>query len=202
MTSAATKTLTFAEWRTFPVTQRRHEIVDGVLITQLAPTRYHQVVLREIAFKLTGFIEDEIKAGMVFFGPLDFLIQREPLNVRQPDIMYMNSERTGLRTSADLAGMEYAVIPPDLVVEVLLPDEIDWVVESRIRDYHKAGVYVCWLARLASKSIEILDLTGEVPKSAALFNGDDALISDLLPGFTMPLRGVFREIFRGSGRTV
>ena len=202
MTSTAAKTLTFAEWRTFPVTQRRHEIVDGVLITQLAPTLYHQVVLREIAVKLTGFIEDEIKAGMVFFGPLDFLIQRDPLKVRQPDIMYMNSERTGLRTSADLEGMEYAVIPPDLVVEVLLPDEIDWVVESRIRDYHKAGVYEGWLARLASKSIEILDLTGEFPKSSALFNGDDALISDLLPGFTMPLRGVFREIFRGAGRTV
>lgn len=196
MTSTAAKILTFEEWRTFPVTNRLHEIVDGVLITQLAPTLYHQIVLQEIMVKLTGFIEEEIKAGMVFFGPLDFLIQREPLRVRQPDIMYMNSERTGLRTSADLQGMEYAVIPPDLAVEVLLPDEIDWVVESRIRDYHKAGVYECWLAKLASKSIEILDLTGEVPKAAALFSGDDALTSDLLPGFTMPLRKVFREIFR------
>lgn len=196
MTSIAAKILTFEEWRTFPVTNRQHEIVDGELITQLAPTLYHQIVLQEIMVKLTSFIEEEIKAGMVFFGPLDFLIQREPLRVRQPDIMYMNSERTGLRTSADLQGMEYAVIPPDLAVEVLLPDEIDWVVESRIRDYHKAGVYECWLARLASKSIEILDLTGEVPKAAALFSGDDALTSDLLPGFTMPLRKVFREIFR------
>ena len=183
--------LTFEEWRTFPITKRRHEIVDGVLITQLAPTLYHQIVLQKIAARLAGFIEDEIKAGMVFFGPLDFLIQREPLYVRQPDIMYMNSERTGLRTSADLKDMDYAVIPPDLVVEVLLPDEIDWVVESRIRDYHRAGVYECWLARLASESIEILDLTGETPKSASVFSGNDVLNSDRLPGFELNLAQVF-----------
>ncbi len=183
--------LTFENWRSLPTVKRRHEIVDGVLLTQPAATVGHQLALRNIALPLVEFVEESTKSGMVFWFPGDVLIQRDPLRVRQPDIFYITPERTGIRDSSDLRGLEFLEKPPDIVVEVVLPEEIDWVLAERIRDYQRLGVYECWLAHLNTKTVEIFDLTGEEPKPIALFGMDEVLVSAFLPGFELKLSEVF-----------
>lgn len=191
--------LTFEDWRSLPTVKRRHEIVDGVLLTQSAATVEHQLVLQNIAFPLVEFVEESTKSGMVFFVPGDVLIRRDPLRVRQPDIFYISPERTGIYDSSDLRGLDFLEKPPDLTVEVLLPDEIDWVVADRIRDYQQFGIYECWLVHLETETVEILELTGCRPKTIDVFSKDDTVTSKQLPGFKLRLNEVFSEIIPQNG---
>ena len=184
--------LTFERWRTLPIVKRRHEIVDGVLITQLQSTLEHQIVLQEIAMAMAKFLESKSNMGIVFYVPFDFLIQREPLNVRQPDIMYLNFQHAGYKGEDDIPDLEFLETPPDVAVEILLQDEIDWVVADRLKDYQRAGVYECWLAHLDTDTIEILDLTGDKPETIATFCTEDTLRSDRIPGFELAVGTAFQ----------
>ena len=183
--------LTFEDWRTLPTVKRRNEIVDGVLLTQPAATVEHQLVLRNIAFPLVEFVEESTKSGMMFFVPGDILIQRDSLRVRQPDLFYITPERTGIRDSSDLRGLEFLEKPPDIAVEVVQPVEVDWILAERIRDYQRIGVYECWLAHLNTKTLETFDLTGKETRTVGVFGIEDTFRSDLLPGFELKLREVF-----------
>lgn len=186
--------LTFEKWRALPVTKRRHDIVDGVLVSQRPPTAEHQLILGNIFLEMYGFAQKHRNRDLAIMAPFDFLMQREPLNVRQPDIMYLTAERSGLdKATAVKMGMEFLEIPPDLVVEVVMRDEIESVIEQRISDYQRSGIMQCWLARLETDTIEIIDLTGQEPGTVAVYGEADLLRSDLIPGLELSLSRVYRE---------
>ena len=57
----------------------------------------------EIAAQMTRFVRDG-ELGVVLVAPRDVLIRREPLRVRQPDILYLSAARAGVRRPSDLVG--------------------------------------------------------------------------------------------------
>ena len=59
--------------------------------------------------------------GVVLVAPIDLIIQRSPLRIRQPDILYLSAERTGVKGRAELKGLPALEMSPDLVVEILPP---------------------------------------------------------------------------------
>ena len=102
MTSKA-KLLTFEEWRELPETKQKCEIVDGVMCMPPSPDSDHQWVQQETFVRCHEFSRTS-RLGVFLHAPLDLVIQRSPLRVRQPDIMFLNSERTGIRNRSDLEG--------------------------------------------------------------------------------------------------
>ena len=100
MSSIGAKRLTFEAWQALPETRQRYEIVDGVLLMAPAPTADHQWIMFEISVRLRSFVNDR-DLGVVLPAPVDLLIQRDPLRTRQPDVLYLNAERTGIRGTAD-----------------------------------------------------------------------------------------------------
>jgi Uma2 family endonuclease len=190
MSSIGAKQLTFEKWLALPETKQPYEIVDGVMLTAPTPTPLHQWIMMEIAVRLKSFIEER-ELGVVLAAPVDLLIQREPLRTRQPDILYLNSERTGIRGIAELRGLQYLETPPDLAVEVLSPSNSRRDIEERLSDYRGVGVLECWLVNSEAETIEVLRLSPERAVTQAIFGIDDTLSSEVLSDFALPTRDIF-----------
>ena len=190
MSSIGAKRLTFEAWQALPETRQRYEIVDGVMLMAPAPTPIHQWIMMEITVRLKAFVEER-GLGVVFAAPVDLLVQRDPLRTRQPDILYLNAERTGIRGAAELRGLQYLETPPDLVVEVLSPSNSRRDIEERLSDYRGIGVLECWLVSPEAETIEVLRLSTEQALTQAIFGIDDTLSSEVLSDFTLITRDIF-----------
>lgn len=188
--STKAQKLTFEAWLAQPETKQRYEIVDGVLIMPPGPSLAHQWFLRRIFRRLDYFVEER-HIGVVLFAPVDLLIQRQPLRTRQPDALYLSAERSGIRGLAEIQGLQFLEVPPDLVVEVLSPSNTRREMEEKLEDYRNLGVLECWLVSPEAETIEVVSLSEEGISTAGVFGIDGSLQSQVLPDFTLELRDVF-----------
>jgi Uma2 family endonuclease len=191
MSSVKAKRLTYEAWRALPEMKQRYEIVDGVLSMPPAPTPDHQWIILELSVRLRSFVSER-RLGVVLAAPVDLLIRREPLRTRQPDILYLSAERTGIRGRAELQGLQFLEIPPDLIVEVLSPSNSRRDIESKLEDYRRIGVRECWLVSPEVETVELLNLTAEGTTTSAIFGVDGTLRSEALGDFTLPIRDIFK----------
>ena len=190
MTTAGVKTLTFDEWQALPETKRRCEVVDGVLLMPPGPMGEHQWTSRVIFLGLDAFVTQRA-LGIVLTAPYDVLIQREPLRVRQPDILVVNAELTGIRRPADLVGLPFLALPPLLVVEVISPSNTRRHVEGKLADYRGIGVPECWLADFPARTVTVLRLGAAAAVTVAVYGMGDILRSEALPGFALAVADIF-----------
>ena len=195
MTTAGVKTLSFDEWQALPETKQRCEVVDGVLLMPPGPLGEHQWSVRVIVRRLDPFVTDR-GLGIVLTAPYDVVIEREPLRVRQPDVMVVNAELTGISRPADLVGRAFLESPPLLVVEVLSPSNTRRDVEERLADYRSIGVPECWLARFSARTVEVLRLSGDGVAVLGIYGMGDVLRSEVLPGFELPIADIFGPLLR------
>ena len=191
MTSVNTKPLTFEAWCELPETKHRCEVIDAVLHMPPGPTFEHQWHCTELFHAMYWFVRER-RLGIVLPGPCDILIRREPLRVRQPDILYCSVERTGLAGREQLRGLQRLEIPPDIVVEVLSPSNTPSYVEAKLDDYRELGVQECWLLSARHQSIEVVDLAAVPAPVRTLYSISERLQSRALPGFAVPIQEIFR----------
>jgi Uma2 family endonuclease len=189
--STETKILTYEAYLALPETKQPYDIVDGVLCMAPAPTPTHQWIAQEIFKRLSNFVIDR-NVGVVLIAPVDLVIQRVPLRVRQPDVLYLSAERTGIKGLADLRGMALLETVPDLVVEVLSPSNTRRDIEAKVQDYQRIGVKECWLVSPEAETVEVLNLAGGEATAVGIVGVDGTLISEILGDFTLRLRDIFR----------
>ena len=190
MTTAGVKTLTFDEWQALPETKRRCEVVDGVLLMPPGPLGEHQWAVGVISCDLHSFVTPT-GLGIVLTAPYDVLIQREPLRVRQPDVLVVNAELTGIRRPADLVGLPFLASPPLLVVEVISPSNTRRHVEEKLADYRSIGVLECWLVNFPARTVTVLRLGEDAAVTVAVYEMGDTLRSEVLPGFALAVADIF-----------
>ena len=189
--STQAKKLTFDAWQALPETKQRYEIVDGVMLMPPAPTADDQWIMFEISKRLSSFV-NERDLGVVLPAPVDLLIQRAPLRTRQPDILYLSAERTGIKGRNELRGLQFLEIPSDLVVEVLSPSNTRRDIEDKLADYGQVGVRECWLVNPQTETVEIISLSLEEAATEATFAVDETLRSEVLFGFALPIGEIFQ----------
>ena len=195
MATTEVKTLSFDEWQALPETKRRCEVVDGVLLMPPGPLGEHQWSVRVIVRQLDPFVTEQ-GLGIVLTAPYDVVIQRDPPRVRQPDVLVVNAELTGISRPADLVGRAFLESPPLLVVEVLSPSNTRRDVAERLADYRSIGVPECWLARFSARTVEVLRLSGDGVTVLGVYGMGDVLRSEALPGFELPIVDIFGPLLR------
>ena len=129
--------------------------------------------------------------GVALIAPCDVVIRREPLRVRQPDVLFISAARGGVRRPADLVGLSRLDTPPDLVVEVLSPSNTRRQVEEKLADYRSIGVLECWLVNFPARTVEVLRLSGDGIAVLGVYGMGDVLRSEVLPGFELPIAHIF-----------
>ena len=103
----------------------------------------------------------------------------DPKKVRIPDVSFARWERT------PEGGVEegHGKIAPNLVVEVISPNDFAVEVGVKVRDFLNAGVSLIWVANPDTNDVLVYRADGTV---ALLRSGDVLDGGDVLPGFQCP----------------
>lgn len=164
----------------------RFELIRGELVPMSPPSgSLHGSVTNRLAWRISAFV-DEHGLGECFTAETGFRLERNPDTVLAPDFSFVAKGRM----PGEMPARGYMDLAPDLVVETRSPS--DTPREARL----KAEV---WLARGAAVVWELdpvaRTLTERRPGAPMrLFGLEDTLaIDDLLPGFTLPMRRLFRD---------
>jgi Uma2 family endonuclease len=183
--------LTYEDYLELPRIYQPYEIIDGDLFMSPAPTDKHQWALSNLNDYVKEYVRTN-KLGAVFFAPMDLFISRGPkLRTRQPDLLFFGVERIGGVDQNAFLEARANDIAPDMVAEVLSPEEERKVLSGKLGDYAAFGITEVWIVSPQAQTIETLTLTDGQYKRAGLFGTGDMVSSNVLPGFTMPLDVIF-----------
>ncbi len=150
--------LTWEQYRQLPESMQRQEIVEGEVIAFPGPTAEYQLVLGRLYRLLFEKVEHLTQLGVALIAPFDVVIQTEPLKIRQPDLLFVSWERLG--TPESLLATNRLEVPPDLVVEVVAPNEAFAYLMEKLDDHYRIGVREAWLVMLNPPQVMVL-LRGE-----------------------------------------
>ena len=160
---------------------KRVELVKGVLIVK-EPAGYRHGA---VAARLTKVLMDYADAqdlGQVVAAETGFTLATDPDTVRAPDAAFIRCERL-----PDPAPAGFARLAPDLVVEVLSPDDRPGEVLAKVADWLSAGTRLVWVVDPARRRARVYRADG----SDASVETDGALGGeDVVPGFTCKLSAV------------
>lgn len=110
----------------------------------------------------------------------------EPGQVRKPDAAYIKLDRFSREVYEEDGWIE---VTPDLVVEVVSPNDKAEDLQDKLKEWLNAGVRLLWVVYPSTRQI----LAYRSDKTTALFEISDTLTApDLLPGFSCPVADLFR----------
>jgi len=160
----------------------RQELVRGVIETMPPPSTYHGVCCLEVGYRLRKFVGEK-RLGFVASNDSGFITERDPDTVRGPDLSFWTRQRL-----PELPLDGYVSIAPDLVVEVVSPNDVFARVHKKIQHYLKHQVRLIWLVLPEDRSVTVYR-----PQAAPATLGNSDLLSgeDVLPGFACPVHELF-----------
>lgn len=160
------------------------ELVRGRLVVLEPPGTYHGKIAGRLLTRVGGFVETH-ELGEVFGQDTGFKIASNPDTVRAPDLAFVARDRL-----SQLARRGYAAVAPDLVAEILSPDDRPGEVKAKLADWLSAGVRLAWLLDPDRRIAHVHRHDGRV----AALDVDGALEGeDVLPGFSYRLKDLYRE---------
>lgn len=159
---------------------KRLELLEGVIVELPLASQSHSALTMRIASYLSAFV-DEHDLGFVTGPGVGY--QLTDNTIQRPDISFISKGR-----HSKLSGTVFPE-PPDLAVEVICPDELYTPVARKLWLYQTYGTRIIWVVDLKYRVITVRLLSGKIQS----LQGDDMLDGgDVLPGFTLPVRDIFR----------
>ena len=158
------------------------ELVRGRLVIREPPGTRHGAIAATLGYYLSDFVRRH-GLGIVFAQDTGFKIASDPDTVRAPDVAFVGRERAGLIVSRG-----YAELAPDLLAEILSPDDRPAEVLAKVADWLAAGTKLVWLVDPDRSEVRVYREDG----SLSLLREHDSLDGEsVLPGFSCPVRQVF-----------
>ncbi len=175
MAEVPTATLTYEAYMAEPETKGRYDIVNGVRIFQPEVTWRRQRMLLHVSGELFGHKRET--GGHVVHTPFDVLIRREPLQIRQPDVLFISHER--LMAGGGPPKVGPLEIAPELAVEIISDSETQRILGDKLADYVEIGVDECWVVRPEDRTVEVLALSPQGARSVRVF-GDGEVVASVV----------------------
>lgn len=157
------------------------ELVRGRLIVREPPGFRHGLVAGRLANRMANHV-DSHNLGVVLAAETGFKIFADPDTVRAADVAFVRRERV-----PDPAPVGYVALAPDLVVEVLSPNDRPGEILSKIGDWLNAGARLAWVVDPARRQARVYRSDGT---DTLLAEQDPLDGEDVLPGFSTLLRDV------------
>ncbi|MEW6369214.1 MAG: Uma2 family endonuclease [Acidobacteriota bacterium] len=162
----------------------RCELVEGRIVRMSPTGNRHGSVEFNIAHALGRYAEAH-GGWKVRVGEVGVFTKRQPDTVRGADVLLMSDVR-----HSELTTPGFLTVAPELVVEVLSPDDRWGDVMRKVKEYLDAGVTVVWIADPDSRSVFAYR---SLTDSKVFHTGDIVTDEDLLPGLSLPVADVFRD---------
>ena len=142
------QTMTAEDLMRLPDDGRRYELLDGVIVEMSPGGNVQGMVASNFGFELTAFVRPR-NLGVVASNEPGIFLRRNPDRVRSPDVYVLLRER--IPAGGLPAG--YMDVIPDLVVEVVSPNDTAAEVEQKVQEWLAAGARLVLVAYPATRSV-------------------------------------------------
>ena len=160
-----------------------HELLDGELVTMAAAGWRHGRIMVRVARLLADHVEPR-ELGVVACGDVGVIIRRNPDRVRAPDVCFIAQSR--LPAASEEA--QFLSIVPDLVVEIVSPDDRKREVVTKAREWARAGVRLVLTLDPGTRTVTAYRGEGDV----RMYTVGDALdLAPVLPDFRVAVAELF-----------
>jgi len=180
------RTYTIDEYMRLAESGERYELVNGRL-SPMAPTSWEHGDVGGLLTIYLGHYVLQHGLGRVYAAETAFVLNAETRDVRAADIAFVAAARIpGVLDPGPLP------FPPDLVVEVISPSDRLTEVRKKARVYQRAGIPLVWVVnpRPRHRTVQVYHPADLRPTTLGV---DDLLDGeDIVPGFTLPIRTLFR----------
>ena len=179
--TTAKKLLTADDLLVLPDDGMRRELIRGELIEMPPASDAHGFVGEGLSWRMSAFASQR-RLGRGRLAETGF--QLTPDTVLAPDYAFVSYERMAARPQP----RGYAKVVPDLVVEVISPNDHRPPVDRKVRLWLDAGVGLVLVVYPVLQEIHVHRDDGTVQ----VFGTSDILTLDpVLPGFACPVADIF-----------
>lgn len=158
------------------------ELVRGKLVVREPPSTYHGRVQATLNVLVGSYVRAH-ELGAVFGQDTGFKIESNPDTVRAPDLAFV--DRTRL---TQIPRRGYAALAPDLVAEILSPDDRPGEVLTKAGEWLEAGVRLVWVIDPDRRVASVYRDNGSV---MTVSSDADVGGEAVLPGFSFRLSELF-----------
>ncbi len=149
------------------------ELDQGEIVEMNVPGFRHGQICAAIA-RILGNHAYERRCGHVISNDSGVITQRNPDSVRGPDVSYYSYARL----PADQCPVRYAAVPPELVFEVLSPDDRWPNVLKKVAEYLTVGVQAVCVVDPQAENLTVY--TADAPPRV-LSSADTLELSAIVP---------------------
>ncbi len=157
------------------------ELVRGVLSVREPAGYRHGRVSMELALLLSQHVK-AVEAGQVVSAETGFKLASDPDTVRAPDVAFISRERL-----PDPQTRGFPAFGPDLVVEVLSPDDRPGETLAKVGDWLEGGARLVWVIDPERRVARVYRQDGTETHLAENGTLDG---EDVLPGFSCRLTSI------------
>jgi Uma2 family endonuclease len=161
----------------------RFDLVDGCPVERHMGAESSWIAL-QVSHRLCNYVAT-FQGGLVLGPDCGYQIfPADPNRVRFPDGSFIRSGRL----PHDAPPRGHVRIVPDLVIEVVSPNDLAWEVELKVTEYLQASVPLLWVFYPDTRTVWVYRASGE---TTHLSVGETLNGEEVLPGFTCPVVEVF-----------
>jgi Uma2 family endonuclease len=161
----------------------RYELINGKLVERNMGTEADEIALNIMAL-VRQFVRGQ-RLGKTFGSASGYqCFSDDPKKVRYPDGSFIARGR--LPDNRTPRG--HVKIAPDLAVEVVSPNDTAEEVETKRREYLRAGVRLVWIVYPENQTVHVFRQTGNL---TTLNAADELTGEEVLPGFTCRVAELF-----------
>jgi Uma2 family endonuclease len=183
MAATVAKLITAEEMCALPDDGQRYEIVRGALTWHPMDGFEHGSVAGSVVAHLNTFVWQQ-QLGRVASGSAGYLLARAPDILLSPDVSFVAIDR--LPPTAERTGFLH--LAPDLVVEVMSPNDTVSEVAEKVSIYLQTGVRLVWVVLPKQRLVHVYANEHEIK---ILHVGDTLDGGDVLPGFRLAVADTF-----------
>ena len=160
----------------------RTELVKGEII-HLMPTGHpHGFYEVNLATFLNVFVRTH-QLGRVLGGEVGIYTHRQPDTVRGADVAFISHERL-----AQVQSKSFLDVCPELIVEVMSPDDAWSEVHEKLEEYFAVGAKLLWVVDPRRQRVQVYHSLTDLE----ILTAQDTLTGgEVLPGFQVPVAELF-----------
>jgi Uma2 family endonuclease len=143
------------------------ELIDGMIVP-MAPTGGERGVWESRIGRLIGNFVDARGLGWVLTGEVGIYTRRDPDRVRGADVVFLSRKR-----SPDPPPKGFLTVAPDVVVDVVSPEDRWQHLRDKLDEYFDIGVGEVWVVEPSGPAVLVYKSPVEVARYAA---------RDIVPG--------------------
>ncbi|MDJ0736365.1 MAG: Uma2 family endonuclease [Nostocaceae cyanobacterium] len=177
-----TKKLTLEEFLALPEGDVNYEFVDGYAVPKVSPKYFHSALQTALLFLIRTYCKGKGRT----VAEWAIMLKRQGKNwAPLPDVTYISYQRLPKSWNKN----EACPVPPELVIEIISPDQTMKEFAEKAKDYFAAGVSRVWIVDPEWMNIRVF-LSAD---SSQVYRDNMPIVDELLPGLELTVRQIFEE---------